>query len=210
MSDHSVLEAQPSAPTLRVSVGSTANRLQRNYLERSQTPAGAEARAQLAELRKFSGRNVQDFPIALENVLLMLNPPLSEQELGKGNAPSPSEEAAFYALTLFGTHMQGARKPMHSAEIPFATACGRLFARSSSNSIKPRFDAMQAAADETARMQHLRSLVTLLRSQDLSFDYGRFAEDLRALQKPNRKNAILLRWGRQFVQGAQPQRKSAQ
>lgn len=189
-------------PGLMSCVGATANRLQHNYLDLSHTPAGAEARAHLAELRKFSSFDVATSPIALEHILMLMQPPLNEQELGRGQEPSPSERAAFHALSLFGVHMQSATKPMHETGTSFAVACGKLFANSTSRSIKPRFDAMQAAGDEVSRITHLRSLVSLLRSQGIAFDYGRFASDLRALNYPTKRNGVLLRWGRDFARGA--------
>ncbi|MBV7302351.1 type I-E CRISPR-associated protein Cse2/CasB [Corynebacterium sp. TAE3-ERU2] len=191
-----------SSLSLAQGVGATAQRLQRNLLKHSHTALGAEARAQIAELRKYSSYSVENSPLALESVLLMMDPPLSEQELGKGDHASPSEQAAFHALTLFAVHMQSAREAMHCPGISFASACGTLYARSSSKSIKPRFDAMQSATDEQARIVHLRSLITLLRGQSLGFDYGRFAQDLRSLQHPQRRSGVLLRWGRDFARGA--------
>jgi len=188
-------------PTLQIGIGSTASYLQRNYLDRAETAAGADARRILAELRQSAARTFDADPLALQKVLMLLKPPLSDDELGRGDAPSPSELAAYNALTLFAQHMQSARKPVHTTECSFARACGRLQTLSESNSIKPRFDAMQSARDETSRVLHLRSLVTLLRSQELAFDYGNFARDLRSLQYPTRRDGVLLRWGRDYAVG---------
>ena len=188
-------------PTLQIGIGSTAPYLQRNYLDRAETAAGADARRILAELRQSAARTFDADPLALQKVLMLLEPPLSDDELGRGDAPSPSELAAYNALTLFAQHMQSARKPVHTTECSFARACGRLQTLSESNSIKPRFDAMQSARDETSRVLHLRSLVTLLRSQELAFDYGNFARDLRSLQYPTRRDGVLLRWGRDYAVG---------
>ena len=132
---------------------------------------------------------------------MLLEPPLTDDELGRGDTPSPSELAAYNALTLFAQHMQSATKPVHTTECSFARACGRLQTLSESNSIKPRFDAMQSARDEASRVLHLRSLVTLLRSKELAFDYGSFARDLRSLQYPSRRDGVLLRWGRDYAVG---------
>ena len=169
-------------PTLHISIGSTASYLQRNYLDRAETAAGADARRVLAELRQSAARSVSTDPLALQRVLMLLEPPLSDDALGHTDKPSPSELAAYNALTLFAQHMQSATKPAHTTECSFARACGRLQTLSESNSIKPRFDAMQSARDEASRVLHLRSLVTLLRSKELAFDYGSFARDLRSLQ----------------------------
>ncbi|OHF35730.1 type I-E CRISPR-associated protein Cse2/CasB [Corynebacterium sp. HMSC074A01] len=188
-------------PMLRKSVETTVSILQRNYLDRAHTALGAEARGTLANLRKYASRPVEADPLALQEVLLLLNPPLSDSELGKGTKPSPSEQAAYTALGLFGLHMQSSTQPMHTREQTFAFACGRLHRLSDSKSIKSRFDAMQVARDEVSRGVHLRSLISLLRTKHIPFDYGRFVGDLRSLQNPQYRNGVLLRWGRDFAVG---------
>lgn len=190
-----------SKPNLRFSVANTVNRLQTNYLEHQESIAGSEARRVLAELRKSAAREFGTDPLALERVLSTLTPPLSEGELGRGDAPSPSESAAYYALTLFAAHMQSATTPAHSEERTFAMACGRLQAISESGSLKARFDAMQTAREEASRLIHLRTLVSLLKGEKLAFDYGALAADLRSLQNPARRDGVLLRWGRDFAVG---------
>lgn len=190
-----------SGPNLRFSVANTANRLQTNYLEKPQSIEGTEARRIFAELRKSAARQFGTDPLALQRVLNVLTPTLSEGEIGHSDFPSPSESAAYYALTLFAAHMQSATTPAHTEERSFARACGRLHAISDSASIKPRFDAMQTARDEASRLLHLRTLVSLLKSEKLAFDYGTFAQDLRSLQNPARRDGVLLRWGRDYAIG---------
>lgn len=190
-----------SAPNLRFSVANTVNRLQTNYLERPESIGGTEARRVFAELRKSAAREFGTNPLALQQVLSFLTPALSEGELGHGDAPSPSESAAYYALTLFASHMQSATTPAHSEDRSFAMACGRLQTISESGSLKARFDAMQTAREESSRLIHLRALVSLLKSEKISFDYGSFAVDLRSLQNPARRDGVLLRWGRDYAVG---------
>ena len=187
---------------LKHSVSSTVSQLQRDYLERGHTPDGAQARGALAELRKSVSRSVEHDPLSLQRVLMTMNPPLSDAELGHSDAMSPSEKAAFHALALFGLHMQSASAPVHIPTMSFANACGQLYRGADSKSIKLRFDAMQAAGSEETRIIHLRSLITLLRSQQLGFHYGQFAVDLRNLTHPERRTGVLLRWGRDFAVGA--------
>jgi len=79
-----------------------------------------------------------------------------------------------------------------------------LVARSDSESLKPRFDAMVLASDPTARAIHMRSLIALLRGQELGFDYGGLAADLRSLERPDRRSRVLMRWGRDFARAARP------
>lgn len=67
-----------------------------------------------------------------------------------------------------------------------------------SSSIKPRFDALLTSLDGRSRLIHARSLINLLRSEDIGFDYGMFAQDLRSLVSADRRHGVLLRWGRDF------------
>lgn len=186
---------------LPVAVGTTATRLQAQYLGEQGDRARASARGTLAELRRQAGQRPDASPLSLERVLLTLQPMLTDAEVGRGDAPSSSEEAAFHALTLFALHMQGASAPVHRRGVSFASACGRLYASSDSQSMKPRFDALLLARTARSQLTHARSLVTLLRGSQLGFDYGAFARDLRSLASPQRRSGVLLRWGRDFAMG---------
>lgn len=188
-----------SKPRLGSSISATANRLQKQVLNSKTDTESSQARALLAQLRRQAGQSIVNDPLSIDRTLSTLRPGLSPKEIGKGDAPSPSEEAAFQALSLFALHMQSAKKPVHVEKISFASACGKLYQVSDSKSMKLRFDAMLQARDQRSRLIHARSLITLLRSKELSFDYGRFAVDLRALAKPGRREGVLLRWGRDFA-----------
>ncbi|MDY6050708.1 MAG: type I-E CRISPR-associated protein Cse2/CasB [Corynebacterium sp.] len=187
--------------SLFVSVHATCSRLQEAYLSPGDNPAKHQARATLAELRKIGSADLSKNPLGLETILFTLTPPLDEGSLGKGDRTSPSEAAAATTLALFAIHMQSAKKPAHVEKTSFARACGQLIARTQSQSIKPRIDAMLVATNEHARMRHLRSLITLLRGQELGFDYARLALDLRSLSHSERRTGVLQRWGRDIAAG---------
>lgn len=187
--------------TLFTSVGATATRLQAQILGEKGERAQAQARGVLAELRRRAGQPIDQDPLSLEKTLLVLSPALNENSIGRGDVPSPSEAAAFHALTLFALHMQSSTRPMHVRGISFATACGRLYTQSDSGSLKPRFDALLLARSSRARLAHTRSMVTLLRGAGLGFDYAQFANDLRTLDSADKRSGILLRWGRDFAMG---------
>lgn len=188
--------AEERAP-LAVAVGVTVNRLQNDYLSGGgRAPA---ARGVLAALRRGAGRPALSDPLALERVLGVMDPVLTENEVGTQDRPSPSEEAAYQALAFFALHMQSATAPVHVRGTSFATACGLLAARSESKSMKPRFDALLLARNPHSRLTHVRSLITLLRGQQIGCDYGAFARDLRALMNPRHRDGVLLRWGRDFA-----------
>lgn len=203
MSDETPISKEPkNSDALRNAVSLTCHRLQDNFFMPYDSPQSHLARAQLAELRKSSSLNIMDNPLALGKVLFIMRGDFVEKLAGKTDAPSPSEQAAFAALTLFGLHMQSVTKPMHTAEISFARACGRLYATGTSDSIKSRVDAMLLARDEKSRLLQIRSLVSLLRSKELPCDYGKLASDLRALMNPKRRPGVQLRWGRDFANGS--------
>ena len=117
--------------------------------------------------------------------------------------PSRAEWAAYTALTCYAVHQQSQSRPMHVPGTSFGEAVGRLVPRTS-ESVKARFDALLTAAGFPAVRYHLRSLVTLLRSEGIPFDYGRFAEDLARLQDPRARDRVLLAWGRDYVKGRHP------
>lgn len=183
---------------LRNVVGATCHRLQGDYLADPSLARHHSARATLAELRRGGSLDISKDPLALGKVLFAMQGEFSEQLAGKGDEPSPSEKAAFVALTLFGVHMQGTNQPVHVPGFSFAAACGQLNAQGTSDSIKPRIDAMLLANDEQARLTHIRSLVNLLRSKEIGFDYGLFARDIRGLSDPAKRPGIQIRWSRDF------------
>lgn len=187
---------------LFTAVGSTVTRLQSQYLGEQGETFRSSARGTLAELRRAAGQPIDLDPLSLQKTLLALEPALDERALGRGDEPSPSERAAFHALSLFALHMQSARTPMHVRERSFGSACGRLHAQSSSASLKPRFDALLLARSSRSRLAHTRSMITLLRGAGIGFDYARFAQDLRSLDNPDARSGVLLRWGRDFASGS--------
>ncbi|WPF66255.1 MULTISPECIES: type I-E CRISPR-associated protein Cse2/CasB [unclassified Corynebacterium] len=184
---------------LRKSVGDTAQSMQRKFLGHHGDREQAHARGVLAELRRNVGRTMESDPLGLARVLLNLDPPLEQEPMGKEGAVTPSESAAYHALTLFAWHMQSAREPMHVPDRSFAAACGVLYRRTESDSFKPRFDAMVLAASSRSRLQRMREMIALLRGEALGFHYGQFAADLRALENPEYRKKVLMRWGRDFA-----------
>ncbi|MDP9805891.1 CRISPR system Cascade subunit CasB [Trueperella bonasi] len=199
--DEAVAYEDKSKNHLGTAVDLTCKRLQRGYFSDPNSQSHRSARAALAEMRRYASLDLANNPLALGNVLFVMGEDFSEKLEGKGDEPSPSEYAAYVALTLFAVHMQSASEPVHVTNVSFAQACGTLNSISASKSIKPRIDAMLLANSESARLVHIRSLVTLMRSNDLGFDYGRLASDLRSLANPKKRAGIQLRWGREFARG---------
>lgn len=191
--------ATPTAPvTLPQAVGATAARLQAQYAGERGVSQQTAARGRLAILRRSAGFTALQHPLTLQEVLDSLDPGLSPEDLGTQDTPSPSESAAYDAMTLFALHMQSASAPAHVPRRSFGSAMGMLRRRSESGSLKPRFDALLGAREEKSRLVHARSLITLLRGDGIGFDYGLFARDLRTLSSRHR-SGVLLRWARDFA-----------
>ncbi|VEI13472.1 type I-E CRISPR-associated protein Cse2/CasB [Trueperella bialowiezensis] len=189
-------------------IHATCSRLQEAYFSDPNSQRHRAARATLAELRRYSSLDLRANPLAVGQVLFVMQEEFSEKLVGKGDAPTPSEKAAYVSLTLFAIHMQSASEPAHVSGIGFARACGRLHAKIASGSVKARVDAMLLASNEDARLVHIRSLVSLLRSNNLGFDYARLATDLRALASIEKRPGVQLRWGRDFAWGYDEQCKT--
>lgn len=199
--DSTRLNTTPPAPrTLDGVVGATAARVQGAYLGEQGERLQARARGTLAGLRAAAGMSPESDPLAWQRVLDELLPDFPERFQGRGDAASPSERAAFDALTLFGLHMQSQRKRMHIPGRSFAKAAGLLVRKRASESIKPRFDAILTVRNPNTRRHHLRGLISLLRSEEIGFDYGHLALDVRRLDGDHR-NRVLLAWGRDFAIG---------
>ncbi|MCT1775637.1 type I-E CRISPR-associated protein Cse2/CasB [Brachybacterium sp. p3-SID957] len=202
MAAETVLEPPPaSRSALLSSVTTTVERLQRDALGLGTDRARQHARTTLSHLRRSVGNKPEQDPLVWQKVIDLLTPEMPEQLFGTGESPSPSEAAAFDALCLFALHLQGANAPAHRRGRSFGTAVGILAGTRESKSIRPRMDALLASRDHPSRMQHARSLITLLKgTAPIPLDYGLFALDLRKLAGPD-PDGVLLRWGRDVVTG---------
>lgn len=208
MTSTDAVATHDSQNDLFTAVSRTVMNLQQDALGHRGDARKTDARRVLAELRRGAGSTPEQQPLVWQSVLNTLNPPLSKQEVGHGDAPSPSENAAFAALTMFAWHMHSAKNGMHIPKQSFGSAIGRLVSRSSSASLQPRFNAMLVSRDTASRLYHARTLIALLRSEAIGFDYGQFARDLRGLSGP-RRDGILLRWGRDFATATKPSKSNA-
>lgn len=184
------MQHQDKDDSLQSRVSEQIYKLQSQYL------AGVpSARGSLAELRKA----VDEEPGINPRVWFMTMEAVPERWAGTSDAPTYSELAAFTALTLYAVHQRGKNAPMHVPGMPFAKATGELV-RQRTASMKRRFDAVLTATTFDAQRYHLRSLVGLLSSDGIGFDYGRFANDLVHLQRTDSRPGIQREWGRQFYQ----------
>ncbi|SDB89690.1 CRISPR system Cascade subunit CasB [Raineyella antarctica] len=156
------------------------------------------SRAQLAQLRRGVGKEPGSVPEIWDLTLDGLD------GAGQGQAATPEENAVHIALTMFSVHQQAKPMLMHTST-PFGQAVRRLASTLESSSedvhegpVYRRFTQLATAASLDELTHHARALVTQMRSADVGFDYGRFADDLVAFQDPRRVSEVQRRWARDF------------
>ena len=177
-------------------------------LYRQKNGGVSSAIAELARLRRGAGKTPLESPKLWGDVLGLDKEDeqaFPKKYRGKGDNPTNAETAAYTALTLFALHQQSQNQPMHDAEVSFGNAVGKLVG-DTTTSMKKRFDSLLTAQTENARQHYLRSLITLLRSEGIAFDYGRFAVDYMRLLNPATRQKVLYRWNRDFSYGFLPAR----
>lgn len=139
---------------------------------------------------------------------------LPEGLWGRSEAPSSWEHASHTALTIFALHTQGRRTAVHTKCTSLGTAVRRFAGVRSGDTANPdsavikRFQALAVSTPGAAMRYHLRSMVTLLRTEGTQLDYGLLAVDIHDLADPRFADRVRLRWGRDFYRIAEDQKLS--
>lgn len=155
-------------------------------------------RATLAALRKAAGKTPEKDPLAWSYALDTLLPDFAYA--GTRDEPNEAEHAAFTALSLYALHQRALTRPMHQkGHKSLGTAVAELTLSSGSKSIKSRLDTLMVARTPSATSYHLRSLISLLQAYEIPLDYAQLASDLWALRTPDRREGVILRWGRDYA-----------
>ena len=147
------------------------------------SPSENRVRASLARLRHGVGHAPGELPELWGEFLLEL----PENLMGHGE-PSAAEWAIYIALTMFALHQQGKDRkasPMHRRGNSLGTAARCLIENEEDRErVARRFYPIAVASDMSALSHHLRSLISLLRAEDIPLDYVRLAADLYYFQNP--------------------------
>lgn len=162
-------------------------------------PSDSAARAAMARLRRGIGHTPGELPELWGEFLLELPKELH----GHGLEVSREEWAIYTALTLFAYHQQSKSRdsePMHRQGISLGDAARRLVKDEAEDRerVARRFYPVATASDMTELNYHLRSLVSLLRSESIALDYAKLAADLYLFQLPSAADGVKLRWGEDF------------
>ncbi|MGK2309595.1 type I-E CRISPR-associated protein Cse2/CasB [Cutibacterium sp. V947] len=172
------------------------NHLQRGYLA---APRDAWSVRTMAALRHAdaatSGADPEVWEVTLRH--------LPDDLLGRGAAPATAAERAVHAaVVLYAIHQQSRSEPMHVPGIGLGQAVRTLSARRSGGpewdpGTISRFQHLCRAQQWGIRIENLRGLITLMRSEGVPLDHGRLAADLWRIQT-SAASRVLLDWGRQL------------
>lgn len=135
---------------------------------------------------------------------------LPESLQGQSDAPTKAESAIHVALCLYATHQQSKPTAMHrvpdSSESTKRYGLGfavRRLVQSQSIDLKQsplirRFNMAATADDPTELTNHLRGIISQLRTANIELDYGQLASDIYRWNFPEERNDVRLAWGRQL------------
>ncbi|MBF4163028.1 type I-E CRISPR-associated protein Cse2/CasB [Nocardioides acrostichi] len=156
------------------------------------------ATADLARLRRLVPDTDEVAPEAWELVQL------PDAMIGEAPDPNVYERAAQYAATaalgLFALHQQSGRDhAMHKSgwENHLGRSLALLRLRRESG-IDAKVRALVRADRQVSAVRHLRSLVGLLRSEQIPVDYGDLAASLHQLTRRGGPQAVRIRWMRDY------------
>jgi CRISPR system Cascade subunit CasB len=162
-----------------------------------------EAVSALARLRRGIGR-APGFDFTLERYLQVPENLLGRRPADDAEA-TDAEHAVHDAVTLYALHQQSCRERMHADGRGLGQALSDLVRKTAGpEGVRRRFAALGTASTYHESIYHLRSLVTMLRGQQIPLDYGLLADDLKTLRRPadDRRPAgrteIQAIWGREF------------
>lgn len=160
-----------------------------------------QVRSSMARLRRQYGAPPGADPGIWDDTIGLV----PELLLGKGDSPSVAESSVHTAMTLFAFHQQSQRQEMHKESrapggIPrsLGAAMARLALadKTSAQAVRRRFDSVMTACAFEEIQAHMRSIVSRLRAESISLDYGLLVSDLMDLSDRRRAPGVRLRWGR--------------
>jgi CRISPR system Cascade subunit CasB len=176
-------------------VARTVGALQARVLSTVPQP---EAISALARLRRGLGR-APGFDFTLERYLRVPDDLLGRRPDDDAEA-ADTEHAVHDAVTLYALHQQSRRERMHVDGRGLGQALATLVVRRNAGAegVRRRFAALGTASSYSESVYHLRSLVVMLREQQIPLDYGLLTDDLRTLRRPDGQSRVQAIWGREF------------
>lgn len=177
-----------------------------SWLEKNRD--NGSGKAELAALRRGVGR----YPGEIPQLMGALLNEMPEELMGRSDTPSFAEWTYYTSVTLYALHQQGQSQPMHVEGNHRLGTATRLLIPSGLPEDNPpilaRFNQMAVSANIAELSQHLRGIVTLLRSKSIPLDYIDLADDLYRYQFKDNRDSLRLKWGRDFWRTPRDSKKS--
>ncbi len=153
------------------------------------------SKAELANLRRGAGKRPGEIPDLWGSFLQSL-----PEELLGDREPSRGEWAVYIALTMFALHQQGTNSEMHKKDGgSLGWAVGSMVKTDDDQKrIIRRFNAIATSSDMKEMSYHLRTMIQLLRTEQIPLDYAGLAYDIYMYQLEGYQADIRLKWGRDF------------
>ena len=176
-----------------------------------------EAKAALAQLRRHATADgnrplgIDAFAVdAHTQVPAELYPLASNgKERRFGDEPTEAEIAVRSAMTLYAIHQQSRRERMHTDSSPGRSLARLAWASDGAHkSVRRRFAALVTADSYPELSHHLRTMIRMLRDQQVGLDYGRLAGDLFAWQYRTNRDGVRLAWSRDFENNIAPRKNT--
>ena len=126
---------------------------------------------------------------------------MPEKFISRNGEPSREEWAIYISLTLFALHQQGNTNSVNCKGKSLGRAAAELMSENTDEErerVLRRFGPVVTAKDMPELSHHLRCLIQLFSSKDISLDYEMLAEDLMWFQFDDKRKNVQLRWGQYF------------
>lgn len=162
------------------------------------TAGESTTKAELAQLRRNIGKKPGELPelwgVLFEN--------LPEELMSRSGEPTWEEWAISIALSLYALHQQGneigSGTVYQEGSVLGAAVRKLVHSEDDLDRIRRRFNVCATAADIQECAHYLRSIVQLLRADNIPLDYPMLAGDLYQFQCPEGAAKVRLRWGQDF------------
>lgn len=177
-------------------VGQYMNKQLNSLIDQKDTSVG---KARLARLRRGAGRVPGEIPELWGEFLNGM----PEKFISSNGEPSREEWAIYISLTLFALHQQGNTNSVNCKGTSLGSAAMQLMEKGKDENeererVLHRFGPVVTAKDMPELSHHLRCLIQLFSSKDISLDYEMLAEDLMWFQFDDKRKNVQLRWGQDF------------
>lgn len=175
-------------------VGQYMNKQLNSLIDQKDTSVG---KARLARLRRGAGRVPGEIPELWGEFLNGM----PEKFISSNGEPTYAEWAIYISLTLFALHQQGNTNSVNCKGKSLGRAAAELMSENTDEErerVLRRFGPVVTAKDMPELSHHLRCLIQLFSSKDISLDYEMLAEDLMWFQFDDKRKNVQLRWGHDF------------